>query len=190
MSKPPLTIGCQTVCSSAFSARAARALVESYRKCTRYNPEHLKCLETWAKNGGGHLPIMWGSGWACDVPLYIAWLERKGVEALGPVFDRLNADENSVAWQLCLRVAEAVRAGGNPHSVAQITEMVGRRGCVCVGSEEDRRAVYCIWLDHLNNGAEQWCGEQRLWMDEHSAIKVNGKGFPVRIVSGNAKTHL
>lgn len=71
-----LKISCEIVSSAIFLPRAAKAVFEA-EKIVSPDRGYLSDLEEWAKTGG-HLPIIWGSGWDCDVPYLLNWMVRRG----------------------------------------------------------------------------------------------------------------
>lgn len=113
-----LKLTAQVVSSVGFCAEAAMAIYESEKKRAPDNKQ-LEILKEWAESGGGHLPVMWGSAWACDYP----WLLNQIVEQpelrdqLTFVVESLQLKpydhpDNDRFHQLALRIAEYKRAGG------------------------------------------------------------------------------
>lgn len=95
----------QIVFSSEFSVEMIKCIVTWFEK-NDSNSEYLPKLREWKqKNKPGHLPVMWGSIWACDVPLYLTTVKET---ELDHIIDRLlNYDRD--AMQDAIQVARQIR---------------------------------------------------------------------------------
>lgn len=101
-----LEITPEVVASSAFSDRAIDLIVQWYQENVSKSG-YLDTLLKWQSKeiATRHLPVCWGSGWACDVPLYLRTLPDSELAA---VIDRLFRQDDD-EWQECFRVADSAR---------------------------------------------------------------------------------
>jgi len=118
-----LKVTAQVVSSAAFHPRAAKAIYDVVKE---QNPSdgYLPELKGWSETGG-HLPVIWGSGWACDVPYLLNEQIEDGctdeqlrdtvVALRGPTARTLEDYEYPEVrrthdiWQMAFRVARMAR---------------------------------------------------------------------------------
>lgn len=109
-----ITITPEVVSSAAFYPVVKQCV---YRWEKENNPEsnELQEFKVWAEQDQcSHFPVVWGSGWACDVPLYLNYLVDCGFteDELYKVIDTLhNYDEENDLWPEAFRIARLIREG-------------------------------------------------------------------------------
>jgi len=115
-------VGCETVCSSAYTPRAAKSVYDAVEEQDA-NDLYLEDMYEWSLLGG-HFPVYWGSGFAVDVPYLLNQMDRDGkpddemkktaLALLGPGGDRNDTSRPEVrasnsAWQLAYKVSRECR---------------------------------------------------------------------------------
>jgi hypothetical protein len=107
----------EVVSSAEYLPLAAIAAAEAFKQ---YNPSHPHntVLQQW-KETGGHLPVVWGSGMACDAPYLLNKMvqEDASYEDILSMAIRLLIFNDSIAWQEAYRLA---KAAGNASIISSL----------------------------------------------------------------------
>lgn len=125
-----LSISAEVVCSTGFHQVAIECITE-WEEANRPDSPYLRKLREWrdSKRLGNpayanHLPVMWGSGWAVDIPHYLNFLIEGGYtkEQVYQEVDALrsyHSDDPRDRWPYAFRISEWARAGMNHEEIEE-----------------------------------------------------------------------